>query len=548
MAGLSAQMTRVHEEIDQKVRNHPDVRSLLNEAKALAEKEQLHEELAECFLAEMHLLVKKEDKDAERQLVESAIGSLKKALEAASVPKRRGHVMGKLSGLYRELGKKTEAASWLRRAGEIFEKGGDVFGLANFQGSMAELHRSEGRQEDEIASYRKVLELIEGRSFHHLAAGARINLAGALRFRRDFPETQALLTEAEAICDQHRLKDFITAIARNRSKIETELNAGQAASHTLPQLLCSLHQLLRYRPENATGYLAFWFFAWKTELMALLRSGSRLSLMVVTDDVDRFMAFAEKVSNLADYFVMATTQEPTVAAEGGILAIPPSWRFPVSFPLFTKREEQRSDGSEQEEGKDLDDGPPNIHMDGPATMLPPYMLVEAKASLDGEGHMMPLTSPYLPNEAITLMTQRPVKELIRRRAVWFPTLRFNSRDPFLTDLRVAHERGVFPVYFDRLPTFEAVTACGGVSILVPASFLESNSHEMTAKWRRALIKITRLAKDEAQTALLDLPDTFTGAANTAIGTHFEVHLFEFKNVDRMVVRPALLFVQKYLRE
>ena len=269
-------MDRIHAEIDEKVRTDEAIARFINHARMLAEKEQLHQELAECFLTEMRLMVRKEDKEKRQQFLESAIAAMKKALDATSVPKRRGHLMGELSALHHRLGKKPEAVSWLRRAGEIFEKAGDVFGLANFHGSMAEMHRDgDNGLDNEIASYRKVLELIEGRSFHHLAAGTRINLAHALRFRRDFEEAQSLLTEAEAICERHRMKDFITAIARNRSDIETELNAGQAASHTLPQLLWSLHQLLRYRPGNAVAYLGFWYFAWRTELMALLRAGPR---------------------------------------------------------------------------------------------------------------------------------------------------------------------------------------------------------------------------------------------------------------------------------
>lgn len=541
MADLTAQMTRVQEEIAEKVRTHPDIRSLLDEAKALAEREQLQRELSECSLAEMHLMTREEDEEARQRFVESAIAALKRALEATGVPKRRGHLMGELSALYRRLEKKSEAASWLRRAGEVFKEAGDIFGLANFNGAMAEVHRVGGNLDGEIAAYRRVLELIEGRSFHQLAAGTRINLAAALRFRRDFEEAQALLTEAEAICKRHRMKDFISAIARNRSDIETELNAGQAASHTLPQLLCSLHQLLRYKPENATAYLAFWYFAWKTELMALLRSGPRLSLMVVTDDVERFIAFAVKFSNVADYFLMATTKEPTVAAETRVVAIPPSWRFPAGFQfLFVKKAKRSTAESAEEPQTEPDDGPPNVELSGPATMLPLYIPVSVQTAMKGEGHFSALATPYAPKEAIDLMTRRPIKELIQRRVVWFPSPRFNSKDAFLTDLRVARERDLFPVYYDRLPTSEAVTAIGAVAIAIPASVLTPGAEKLADKWKRALLKITRLQKDEAQVALLDLPDTFSADTGSKAASHLEVHLFEFTEIGRKVIHPALL--------
>ena len=65
--------------------------------------------------------------------------------------------MGRISALYRELGNMPETLSWLRKAGDVFEACGDRFGLANYHGSIAEICHSEGRLEDEIAAYRKVL-------------------------------------------------------------------------------------------------------------------------------------------------------------------------------------------------------------------------------------------------------------------------------------------------------------------------------------------------------------------------------------------------------
>lgn len=541
MAKLSEQIPRVHEEIAEKVRNHTDLRSLLNEAKSLAEKQQLHEELAECFLAEMYLLTRKEDKERRKQFLEDAIAAMKKALDVTSAPKRRGHLMGELSGLYRSLGNKPESIMWLRRAGELFEQSGDVFGLANYHGSLAELHRENGSLEDEIAAYKKVLELTEGRSFHQLAAGTRINLAASFRFSGDFDKSLALLAEAEAICERHQMKDFIPAIARNRGDIETEQRAGQAASHTLPQMLCSLHQLLRYKPETAVAYLAFWYFAWKTELMAVLRSGPGISLMPVTDDVPRFLEFTAKFNNLADHFLMATTQKPTVAAEKQVLAIPPTWRFPASFPFLGIRK-VKSDSAEEEPDAQAEEdaGPPNIRLSGPATMLPPYMFVSVPSDVPGEGHVSTLSTPQMPQEAIDLMTRQPIKELIRLRAAWFPSPRHDSKDAFLTDLRVSHERGLFPVYFDRLPTSDAVRAIGGVQIAIPAAALKPGAQTLTDKWKRALLRITRLGKSNAQTALLDLPDAFAPDASHETASHLEVVLFEFTEIGRKVIHPVLL--------
>lgn len=86
-------------------------------------------------------------------------------------------------------------------------------------------------------------------------------------------------------------------------------------------------------------------------------------------------------------------------------------------------------------------------------------------------HLEAALFEHLPQEAIDLMTCKPIKELIRRRVVWFPSPRHDSEDAFLTELRVSDERGLFPVYFDRLPASDAVSSVGGVQITIPASSL-----------------------------------------------------------------------------
>lgn len=541
MANLSANMGKVSNAVDQAVREDEQVRDLLNRAKEIAQREHLHEDLAACLLDEAHNVTSPEDEAARRALFGQAIGLLKDALREAQSPKQKAHLMGRISALYRELGDRPETLSWLLKAGEVFKKSGDPFGLANFYGSLAEMHRAEGRLDDEIAAYRKVLSIIEGRSFYDLAAGTRINLASALRYNGEFDHAQELLNEAEAICEKHHFKDFSPAIARNRSSIERELEAGQAPSHTLPQLLDSLRQLLEYRSEQGEAYLAFWLYAWKSELLALLRSGPHLSFIVVTDDLERFLGFADKFRHLADHFLMTTTGAPTIKVEAGVLPIPPEWQFPSTFPfLFLKREgsEEKTEMAPKESG---DDAPPRFRLAGPATMLPPYMMVDSKSDVDGEGHMMTLVATRLPQEAVDLMIGRPTAELIEKRVIWIPIDRSSSADPFLTDLRIGHERGLFPVYFDRMPTSNAVAARGGVQIDIPASFLGATDRPSSAaKWTRALLKLPKLSSDDAQRALLDLPEMFPcGGDNHSVST-IEIRLFEFSEIGQRVHHPALL--------
>jgi tetratricopeptide (TPR) repeat protein len=539
VVGISEKIKASSEAIKRAVREDDEVRDLMNEAKEIAKRERLHKHLANCLLDEAHHMTAPDDLEARHRLFHEAIDLLTEELKEAQSPKRRGHLMGRISTLCRELGDNAEAMSWLRRAGEVFEKYGDASGLANFYGSLAELHRAEGRLDDEIADYRKVLSIIEGRSFHDLAAGARINLAAALRYRREFGEAQKLLNEAEALCERHHFNDFISAIARNRSDIETELEAAQTPAYTLPEMLASLDALVRYHPERAAAYLLFWYFTWQTELMALMRAGPHLSLMVVTDDVERFMGFAAKFGHLADFFLMTTSREFAVKVDPGTLAVPPSWRFPRNFRFLGVR---RVPANSRPAEPDDEDALPNYRLVGPAVTMPLFTFVKAKSDIEGEGHVMTSSTTYLPQEAIDLMVGRAVGELTERRAIWFPTDRFSSDDRLLTDLRIGRERGVFPVYFGRLPTSDDVADCGGAQISIPSALLNGDDPTTAAKWRRALLKLAKVAKDEAQLALLDLPDVFAETHKRAADSvQIEIRLFEFSEIgQRRQCYPAIV--------
>jgi hypothetical protein len=469
------------------------------------------------------------------------------ALDAPEpAPKARAHFMRRISMLYRELDEDTESLTWLKKVSVVLETSGDIFALANCQILVAEIQRAEGRLDEVIASYRRVLTLIGGRSFNYLSAGTRISLAGVLVHRRDFQEAEEMLRQAEVLCRKHKFKGLLSDVAQLRSAIETEVKSGQAPSHTLSELLDSLNQLLKYRPDQSQSYLPFWLFAWKTELLALVRSGPNVSFMVISDDVERFLGFSAKFTNLADHFLMSTSDAPTISVDHGILPIPPTWKFPASFPFLMTRKMAKGSRKGKDARQQITDYvPPKMNLTGPAQMLPAYMMVDTKSDVKGEGHMMALGDPKLPKGGIELMLGVPMEKLVQHRAVWFPTQRFESKDPFLTDLLVSRERGVFPVYFDRIPTSDAVMACGAVQINFPATMLDGSDVGLTTKWKRALLKLAKLkVKEEAEAALLELPDIFSGDHLNG-GDVIEMHLFEFTGGKDRVSQPVFLLRESH---
>jgi hypothetical protein len=127
------------------------------------------------------------------------------------------------------------------------------------------------------------------------------------------------------------------------------------------------------------------------------------------------MKFAAECQHVANHFIMATSVKPEVAVEPNILAIPPTWRFPPTFTfMFMKKsgvEEMKRKSLVEAEGDD--DLLPRVRMAGPANRIPLYMPVEGKSDVKGEGHMMPLGTSPLPQQAIDLMVHRPIETLAR---------------------------------------------------------------------------------------------------------------------------------------
>ncbi len=530
---LSQAIGSFADEIESRVRDDEQVQARLQEAKDIALRENLPKSLADCLLDEAYNMTAKDDTENRNRLIDEAITHLGEALKAAQSPKRRGMLMGRISSLLQERGRKAESLTWLNRAGEIFEKYGDAYGLANYHSSLAEMHRANGQLDKEVAAYRQVLSIIEGRSFHHLAAGTRINLANALRYKREFTEALKLLEEAELLCEQHQYKDFISAIARNRSKIEGELQIAQAPAFSLDELLSNLGELIVYQPQDALGYLLFWYFSWKTEILSLTRSGPHLSLMVVTDDVDRFRRFAGMFDVTAEYFLLTSSRDFTVSVEPGILALPPHWCFPPNFEFLVMKRDPAS--------ADVVDVDADIHFAGPAKMMPLFTWVQHEPDVPGEGHVTALASSLLPQEAIDLMLGTDVDELIRNRTIWLPNDRFRSKDRFLSDLRMGRQYGFLPTYFDRIPRSDAASDIGGTSITIPQSLMNGDLPSIAAKYRRALVSLMKLPRDQALQKMLDLPELFDDVSVEAGSPRLEIRLFDFHELaDRRNFWPAMV--------
>lgn len=237
---------------------------------------------------------------------------------------------------------------------------------------------------------------------------------------------------------------------------------------------------------------------------------------------------------------MATTVQPNVKIEPSVLAIPPQWLFPPTFTFAFMKKRDTSVGA-KDEAEEAYENPPRVQIAGPANEFPSFIPVDHKSDVKGEGHMMGLCTQFLPQQAIDLMVHHPIEELIAHRAIWLPTPRHGSNDPFLTDLRVGYERSLVPVYLDQFPASDAVAISAAIRIVAPRQVLNGESPAEGERWRRAILKIMKLQKNQAKVALLDLPELFSYRGDDEIDTvHLDVVLFEFTEIHERVLLPAIV--------
>lgn len=256
--------------------------------------------------------------------------------------------------------------------------------------------------------------------------------------------------------------------------------------------------------------------------------------MIVSDEIDDFIATAKVVGPLADRFYMATTMEPDLDVDLKILPIPPDWLFPPDFSFLMMKKED----AEDLEASMRSDAGPNLRLSGPVQRLPGYTLVSVKNEKNDEGHIMPLSPAKLPSVAIQLMLGEPMSRLKEMGLAWLPYDRFSSEDRFLTDLRISKEKGMLPIYCGALPYSEAVKNVGRVVVSLGAEIAAGNSPALM-QWQNSVMKIMNSGREISLAELFDLPNKLINGNNQAPIVKFEIILLEFSHFGELVTYPAV---------
>jgi hypothetical protein len=89
----------------------------------------------------------------------------------------------------------------------------------------------------------------------------------------------------------------------------------------------------------------------------------------------------------------------------------------------------------------------------------------------------------------------------------------------------------------------AVTMCRRTILVLTPAYLESEWCDVEGAMESSTAKLTKMRKEDAEAALVDLPDAFAeGRIQEPDATQIEIRLFEFREIDRRVFHPAILIL------
>src|SRR4029078_11948573 len=126
---------------------------------------------------------------------------------------------------------------------------GDVQGVANCLGAIAEMYHSQEKLGEELEAYREILTIARGKAMHRVVAGTKINMGNCLISYGQFREAKQLFDEAGELCERHYLKDFEEALTRNQDRVQYFLDASKPAALDFEHLVRELHELVAFFPE-----------------------------------------------------------------------------------------------------------------------------------------------------------------------------------------------------------------------------------------------------------------------------------------------------------
>lgn len=433
----------------------------------------------------MHGLAKIEKKKGNleeyKKLISEAISVLSNSLSKVESDQSKAFLLGTI-GHYNELLENyQEALQYFSRAKNIYEQKQSISGAAKCLGEIARIYHLLKRANEAFDTMREIKKLVDGTPYYELIAGTAINIANYELDLGNYSEAKIFFQEADFLDKKYNLH-FKRELKTLKDGIRDFEKINQPTEITFEELYKDLYDFIDWYPDAKDSIFRMWIYCRKHELGANIKSLHGIKLMLCENDLS---SFKQHTKDLTGYFELSLMVVSDEFPDTGLDIVP----FPkdkIIYPLTAFPAGKEVDGVRYFEYL-------TGSIESRYTLCTGSMMTSEITG--NKGLVITGWAPGLPPQAYDFFLNSTAAELLERKIFFFPHERHKANDKLLSDLHVAKEYDLLPLYISELPFSKFVSSVEYFDFKIPLlnSELEKGIVKPLRKFKTLLKKIS-LAK------------------------------------------------------
>ncbi|HYM93850.1 MAG TPA: hypothetical protein VET23_06910 [Chitinophagaceae bacterium] len=452
-----------------------------NKSKKLSEQQKHFFGIADSMHGLAKVEKQKGNDEEYKELLTVAISVLSDSLTKVEADDRKAFYLGTIGHYYELIEKYQEALQFFFRAKSIYDQKQSVVGAAKCLGEIARIYHLLKRANEAFDTMREIKKLVDGTPYYELIAGTAINIANYELDLGNYSEAKIFFQEADFLNKKYNLR-FNRELKSLKDGIRYSEKINQPTEITFEELYKDLFDFIDWYPDAKNSIFRMWIYCRKHELGANIKSLHGIKLMLCENDLSSFKQYSKDLTGYFELSLMVVSDE---FPDTGLDIVP----FPkdkIIYPLTAFPAGKEIDGVRYFE-----------YLTG--SIESRYTLcagsVMTSEITGNEGLVITGWAPGLPPQAYNFFLNSTPSELLERKILFLPHERHKANDKLLSDLHVAKEYDLLPLYISELPFSEFVSSVEYFDFKIPLlnSGLEKGIVKSLRKFKTLLKKLS-LAK------------------------------------------------------
>lgn len=442
---------------------------------SLANADWLERELKLTVISQLCLIAQVTKKDEElKERCSLALSLIDNLIQEATTADARRSLLIKKAQHLEQVGQYDQALQSLRKAIERFEEAGDQEGViecwSQIRGIMQ--HLKDRKKEREAAD--KILSLGAEKICPMIAAITLQMLAQLNIEEQRFSEASAQLDRAEELEPKNPVGVMIAADLRRKlpqllsQNLRDSERLDRPPQRDLRSLIQELHEWCKCYPKKREAILPLWYYIRHADLWGIFRSMLGVKFLICAVDATKFDKLENSLRGHGDLYVWGTNFGLKSEAKAEWvplpldLPLPPGTTLLLNEPVATATTETTVSA--------------NTAFDKVGLLKRTNGLPDKRYYLaclrDVDG--FPDGSPFfggrkfrLDPKVATFMLDRPAKDLVANNLFCLPLNESEVAPNLKRTMQVAWENGAIPVFSERLPYSDEISAVCDSMIELP---------------------------------------------------------------------------------